>query len=282
MFTILNLCDPKNTNALITLPSESKTYDQFDREVTAMMMCNRLKDPHIVRLWWVCMPPSGTIGLPRLVMPVVPGVMMGEWLCRPIENVRRTSLRVVSQLVSAVNHLHENVRIVHGDLSVKNVKIDEEHDHHVTLIDFGNARKVSKEQSQLWVHRHIALSPPEALCGRQCDRILAETHVVGVLLICIERVRTSGLCECPLPFKQARDGDEVCAIARLVQFWGRARLFSYWSEFHRKAGDRIEAIVGEESTVITGKIGRAGMRLADPIANSRQSLAETLRHLTQR
>lgn len=105
-------------------------------------------------------------------------------------------------------------------------------------------------------------------------------------MICIERVKTSGLVECPLPFNEERDREDVCAIARLVQFWGRSRLFPYWNAFRQKAGERIEAIANHgiptTPTIIVGPVGRAGLRLADPMASSRQSLEETLRHFPRR
>lgn len=262
-------------------------YDQFDREMTAMLRCNRHQESRVVRLWWICLPPDGTVGLPRLVMPRICGVMLGTWLSSGrIGEIRRVSVRIVSQLMEAVCHLHEMVGIVHGDLSMKNVMIDATRDHHLTLIDLGNARGVATGQRRHWVHGHYVFSPPEALCEWPCDRILAETHVVGVLVICIERVKTSGLVECPLPFNDEKDREDVCAIARLVQFWGRSRLFPYWNTFRQKVGERIEAIANRgittTPTIIVRPVGRAGLRLADPMASSRQSLAETLRHFPRR
>lgn len=260
----------------------SLDYDLFHRELTAMLSCNRHKIAHIVELWWVCMPPPGTMDIPRLVMPLVTGVVMAEWLCGLNERKKPARLQVAVQLIKAVRHLHDVVGIVHGDLSMKNVMIDAMRNHHLTLIDFGNARKVAKGQPRIWVHGHYFLSPPEALAGRLCERVLAEIHVLGVLLICIDRGRTLGLCECPSPFEEGKDDDEKCAIARLVRFWGRARLFPYWNEFLKKAGKKIEQVTahtGADRTGITGNIGRAGIYLADPIPHSRQSLSETLRHL---
>ena len=260
----------------------SLDYDLFHRELTAMLSCNRHKFAHIVELWWVCMPPPGTMDLPRLVMPLVTGVMMAEWLCGLSGRVRPARLLVAVQLVKAVSYLHDVVGIVHGDLSMKNVMIDATRNHHLTLIDFGNARKVAKGQPRIWVHGHYFLSPPEALAGRLCERVLAEIHVLGVLLICIDHGRTLGLCDCPSPFEEGKDEDDKCAIARLVRFWGRARLFPYWNEFLKKAGKKIEQVTahtGTGRTGITGNIGRAGLCLADPFPHSRQSLSETLRHL---
>lgn len=254
-------------------------YDQFDRELTAMLRCNRRGHRHIVELRCVCMPPTGTLALPRLVMPQVDGVVLGRWLTDNPSDVRRAGASVASQLVDAVLHLHEVVGIIHGDLSMKNILIDKTRNNHLTLIDLGSARDVAKGELCRWVHGHYRLSPPEALSDLLCDRILAETHVVGVLLICIERVDTSGLAACPVRFRDGEDTESVCAIARQVQFWGRSRLFRYWNTFRRKAGERIETIVGCSSVEITGKVGVAGLRLADPSIGSRQSLAQTLRHL---
>ena len=46
-------------------------YDQFDRELAAMLRCNRHKNAGVVELSWICTPPSETMGLPRFVMPLV-------------------------------------------------------------------------------------------------------------------------------------------------------------------------------------------------------------------
>lgn len=254
-------------------------YDQFDRELTAMLRCNRRGNRHIVELRCVCMPPAGTLALPRFVMPLVDGVMLGRWLTDNPSDVRKAGASVASQLVDAVLHLHEVVGIIHGDLSMKNILIDKTRNNHLTLVDLGSARDVAKGKRWPWVHGHHCLSPPEALSDLLCDRILAETHVVGVLLICIERVDTGGLTACPVRFRDGEDTEIVCAIARQVQFWGRSRLFCYWNVFRAKAGERIETIVGCSSMEITGKVGVAGLRLADPSIGSRQSLAQTLRHL---
>ena len=247
----------------------SLDYDLFHRELTAMLSCNRHKFAHIVELWWVCMPPPGTMDLLRLVMPLVTGVMIAEWLCGLSGRVRPARLLVAVQLVKAVSYLHDVVGIMHGDLSMKNVMIDA-------------TRKVAKGQPRIWVHGHYFLSPPEALPGRLCERVLAEIHVLGVLLICIDRGRTLGLCDCPSPFEEGKDEDDKCAIARLVRFWGQARLFPHWNEFLKKAGKKIEQVTahtGTGRTGITGNIARAGLSLADPFPHSRQSLSETLRHL---
>lgn len=254
-------------------------YDQFDRELTAMLRCNSRRHRCIVKLCCVCMPPTGTVALPRLVTPLVDGVMLGRWLTDDQSGVRHAGARVASQLVDAVMHLHEVVGIIHGDLSMKNILIDKRRDHHVTLIDLGSSRKVAKEEQRRWVHGHYRLSPPEALCDLPCDRILAETHVVGVILICIERASTAGLTECPARFRDGEDTEAVCAIARQVQFWGRSRLLRYWHAFRRKAGERIETIVGSANAEITGNVGVTGLHLADPMIGSRHSLVQALRHL---
>ena len=253
-------------------------YEHFDRELTSMLQCNRRRHRNVVKLWYVSMPPPGAVALPRLVMPLVDGMMLGSWLNNNIPDFGKASVRVASQIVEGVRHLHEVVGIIHGDLSMKNILVDKKRDH-VTLLDFGSARQVATGTRQRWVHGHYRFSPPEALCDSLCDRALAETHVVGVLLICSARASTEGLTGCPLPFQRGKDPEEVCAIAHLVKFWGRSRLFPYWKTFRQKAGDRIETICGSSSFSITGKVGVAGVRLADPLPYSRQSLAETLRHL---
>ena len=161
---------------------------------------------------------------------------------------------------------------------MKNIMIDIEKNHYLTLIDFGNARSVTRGQLRPWIHSHHYLSPPEALCEQHCDRVLRETHVVGVLLICIARRKTCGLTECPLSFKGSQLDDETNAIIRLILFWGRARLFVYWKKFIEKVGGNIERIKGNDSAFITSKIGRVGMTLADPDIYSRQSLSGVLCH----
>lgn len=255
-------------------------YDQFDKELAAMLRCNRHKNAGVVELWWICIPPSGTTGLPRFVMPLVEGVTLGEWLSRCSRRSKPTTLRVALQLVEAVQHLHDTVNIVHGDLGWKNVLINVARNHHLTLIDFGNARDAAKGKRRLWVHGNYFLSPPEALCRRPCDQTTAELHVLGVLLICIARGRTQGLCEVPLTFDEGKDRDEKSAISCLVQFWGRGRLYPYWNEFLRITGDGLEKISGKACGTLSDDIGVVGLYLAHPIPDSRQSLTDALRNLT--
>lgn len=257
-------------------------YDHFDRELTTMLLCNRHKHNHIVKLWWVCKPPTGAVALPRLVMPLVRGIVLGKWLTGEARDVRKGSVHVASQVVDAVNHLHRVVGIIHGDLSMKNILVNPSCNDHVTLVDLGGACLVDTGKRRRWVHGNYRVSPPEALSDFLCDRIMAETHVVGVLLICIERISIEGLAGCPRPFRDGIDSEEVCAIARLVQFWGRSRLYPYWNAFRRKAGDRIETIEGVSALAISDKVGVAGMGLANPSITARQSLSEILRHLTAR
>ena len=255
-------------------------YDQFDRELVAMLRCNRHKNAGVVELWWICIPPSGTTGLPRLVMPLVEGVTLGEWVSRYSRRSKPTTLRVVLQLVEAVQHLHDTVNIVHGDLGWKNVVINVARNYHLTLIDFGNARDAAKGKRRLWVHGNCYFSPPEALCRRPCDQTTAELHVLGVLLICIARGRTQGLCEAPLTFEDGRDRGEKSAISCLVQFWGRGRLYPYWNDFLGITGDVLETISGMAGATVSDDIGVVGLHLAHPIPDSRQSLTDALRNLT--
>ena len=255
-------------------------YDQFDRELAAMLRCNRHKNAGVVELSWICTPPSETMGLPRFVMPLVEGVTLGEWLSQYSRRSKTTTLRVVLQLAEAVRHLHDTVNIVHGDLGWKNVLINVARNYHLTLIDFGNARDAAKGKRRLWVHGNYFLSPPEALCRRPCDQTTAELHVLGVLLICIARGRTQGLCEAPLTFEEGKDRDEKSAISCLVQFWGRGRLYPYWNEFLRMTGDGLEKISGMACATLSDDIGMIGLHLAHPIPDSRQSLTDALRNLT--
>lgn len=253
-------------------------YDYFDRELTAMLQCNRHRHHNVVRLWYVSMPPPGTVVLPRLVMPLIDGVMLGSWLTDNIPDFEKASVRVASQVVEGVRHLQGVVGIIHGDLSMKNILIDRKHDHLVTLIDFGSARPVATGKSQRLVHGHYCF-PLLRLCVTSYAIEPGRDSCCGCPFDLHRCANMKGLMGCPLPFQHGKDPEDVCAIAHLVTFWGQSRLFPYSKTFLQKAGDRIETIGGSLSVAITGKVAVAGVCLADPIISSRQSLAETLRHL---
>ena len=217
-------------------------YDQFDRQLVVMLRCNRHKNAGVVELWKICIPPLGTTGLPRLVMPLVEEVTLGEWVSRYSRPSKPTTLRVVLQLVEAVRHLYDIVNIVHGDLRWKNVVINVARNYHLTLIDFGNARDAAKGKRRLQVHGNYFSSPPKALCRRPCHQTTAELHVLSVLLICIARGRTQELCDAPVTLEDGRDRGEKSAISCLVQFWGRGRLYPYlkrcsWDNWRRVRDD---------------------------------------------
>ena len=277
-FAICVLAMKDGTTPCVVKIQRSLDYDHFDRELKGMLKCNKYKNSRMVELRAVCMPPPGKMSVPRLVMPLVAGMVLGKWLHGGGKNDKQSILCIARQLVDAVRHLHDVVGIVHGDLSMKNIMVDVE-ENRLVLIDFGNSRSVRKDKLRRWAHGNYSLSPPEALCGRCCDLVLAEVHVVGVLLICIDLGRMNGLCECPLPFKEGEDRDDECAVACLVRFWGRAQLFPYWSEMLEKAGERIDCIAGNASANVTDRVGRVGLKLAHPIPSSRQSLSDAFRHL---
>ena len=112
-FATCRLAVKGSSHVCVTKVSRFIDYDRFDRELTAMLRCNRHKHDGIVRLWWICMPAPEDMILPIFVMPVVNGVMLGEWLFKSEWNVESNRLLVATQLVKAVRHLHDVVKIIH-------------------------------------------------------------------------------------------------------------------------------------------------------------------------
>lgn len=171
-----------------------------------MLQCNRHRHHNVVRLWYVSMPPPGAVVLPRLVMPLIDGVMLGSWLTDNIPDFEKASVRVASQVVEGVRHLQDVVGIIHGDLSMKNILIDRKHDHLVTLIDFGSARPVATGKSQRLVHGHYCF-PLLRLC---------------VTSYAIEPGRDS-CCGCPFDLHRSRQHERIDGMSFTLSTWKRPR-----------------------------------------------------------
>lgn len=89
----------------------------------------------------------------------------------------------------AIHYLHNEVEILHNDVTLHNVVIDTDH---IVLIDFGQATRLTQarlyylgemeKQDYLTKYPHIA---PEVIYGQRRQSIYSDMYSVGYVLYCV-------------------------------------------------------------------------------------------------
>lgn len=107
---------------------------------------------------------------PYLLMEYVPGIDLAEWLDYDEPRPPRRVLYILSQVASAIEHLHGQ-GIVHRDVKPANIILDERNDT-AKLIDFGIAVREGTAGDD--DNRHMVGTPaymaPELVAGGRCTR----------------------------------------------------------------------------------------------------------------
>ena len=176
--------NPKRTVALKVVHGALKTDPQilryFHREA---QLLGRLSHPAIATVY-----EAGTTeaGEPFLAMQLAKGRTLSRYLTEENPD-RRTRLRVLQRIASAVHVAHES-GVIHRDLKPSNIFVDE--GGSPMVLDFGLARLAQPEAGSLWSHgssRHLVgtlqyMSPEQAF-GRveEVDR-RTDVYALGVLL----------------------------------------------------------------------------------------------------
>lgn len=90
-----------------------------------------------------------------------------------------------AQVVEAVQYLHDDVQILHNDITTSNIVIDGDH---IVLIDFGKATEVLKakfyslgeaeKQEYVINYPHLA---PEVIDGRKKQSVYSDMYSVGLI-----------------------------------------------------------------------------------------------------
>ncbi|HEV2969197.1 MAG TPA: protein kinase [Pirellulales bacterium] len=140
---------------------------QFDRIEREFKVGSQFSHPNLVRMHEYV--PAGTSdSAPFLVMEYVDGIPLDKWIEQFHPAPRRLVMRFVSQLLSAVSHLHDN-GVRHRDIKPANALVTSNFD--VKLMDLGVVQilsdsRLTPEESFIGTIRN---SSPEMLFGRSYD-----------------------------------------------------------------------------------------------------------------
>lgn len=116
-----------------------------DREIENFRKCNH---PNICQLFDVVR----TGGWVYITMEYVCGGPLSQWLLNgPASD--SFAHHIFTQLISAIEYIHTEWRIVHRDLKLENIMLDD--DRNVKLIDFGFSKELDEE-----VHKGTACGSP--------------------------------------------------------------------------------------------------------------------------
>jgi serine/threonine protein kinase len=124
---------------------------------------------------------GGTI---YVVMELLEGVPLSEWLRSRGPLVRQEAVALFRQVASAVKALH-TAGLIHGDLKPENLVLLA--NGHVKLVDFGLARLVNWEgalrsDSSLFLTGTAAYLAPEVASGVQPPTVASDLYALGCLL----------------------------------------------------------------------------------------------------
>ena len=173
----------------------AKRMRDIEGAVDEYKLLQQLDHPNIVRAY--CL--QREYSLCWIVLELVEGLSLREWLTIDPARVRQNTLNYARQLVDAVEYLHSQ-SIVHRDLKPENIMLSQSTERgHVKLIDLGLGAKVCKGERLYTICGTPGYLAPEIIL---CDRGL-QTGYDGFavdmwgagLVVLIMLARANQLCE---------------------------------------------------------------------------------------
>ncbi|EPY23781.1 protein kinase [Strigomonas culicis] len=149
--------------ALKMINKRDLTTEKMLRDVINEVEVLRLVDhPNCVKLLDYFQTPFHVV----IVMSFVPGKELFQALREAVFTEEKVK-EVMLQLLSALQYLHDSIRVVHRDIKPENVLMSplDDGNYHVTLVDFGLARVLARHESRrrLGANRSTFSSPMQRL-----------------------------------------------------------------------------------------------------------------------
>ncbi len=156
-----------------------KNRSQLDRIKREFDVGSTISHPNLVRIFEFCTNAQSG-GRPYLVMEYVDGVPLDHWINHYHPPRPNLLLRLSSQLVEGVRHLHEE-SILHRDLKPQNVMVTSTFD--IKIMDFGVVRvetdsKMTPPDTFLGTIRNAS---PEYLFGEEIDE-RTDLYSIGTIV----------------------------------------------------------------------------------------------------
>ena len=174
--------------------SESSIYERFEREAVVTAQIDSI---HMVQIYDLAAMRDGT---PYIVMELLEGHSLAEWLHLTERLTWRETRLIVSQVAKVLTQAHD-VGIVHRDIKPDNIFLaDCDYDMFVKVLDFGIAKEVTA--TRRLTEAGIALGTPEFMSPEQtiASRMVDHRSDLWSLGVVAYRCLTGAL-----PFPEDRD-----------------------------------------------------------------------------
>lgn len=137
----------------------------------------RLNHPNIVQ-FYALQPSPERPDQNDLITALVPGLTLAQ-LCRRGRLPVNIALYIVREVLAALDHVHQTARLVHSDLSPRNILIS--HDGQVKVADFGLAKAAGASRTTTLLRGSPPYVSPEQLGPDELDA-RSDLFVLGIHL----------------------------------------------------------------------------------------------------